>query len=232
MENFNSSEYKRSRTAYVIQCTTEYFISILVADVYLARLLSSIGLSDSLVGIISSFVTLSFVIQILSLFLFRGNISAKKLALILDTTSIFLFAFMYAVPFLPLDKTAKTILFMASILLAYVCKYLILNIFYKWGNSYVEPTKRARFSANKEMLSLLFGMVFTAVIGYVVDGFDNTGNSDGSFLFIAAAILILNVCNFVSIMFIKKDSDADKTNTKVPLSEIFKQTLYNKTSAV
>lgn len=212
----------------MIQCTTEYFISILVADVYLAKLLSSIGISDSLVGIISSFITLSFVVQILSLFLFKGNISAKKLTLALDTTSIFLFAFMYTVPFLPLDKTTKTILLMVSILLAYICKYLILNIFYKWANSYVEPTKRARFSANKETLSLLFGMIYTAVIGYIVDCFDNAGNSDGSFLFIATAILILNLCNFISIMFIKKDSNDEKPNVKVPLSGILKKTLYNK----
>ncbi len=179
MERFNSLEYKRSRKAYVVQCTVEYFISLLVSDVYLAKLLSSIGISDSLVGIISSFITLSFVIQILSLFLFRGNMSAKKLTLVLDTASIFLFIFMYTVPFLPVDKTTKTIFLMISVLLAYVFKYLILNIFYKWGNSYVEPTKRARFSANKETLSLSLGMIFTAVIGYIVDSFDNTGNSDG-----------------------------------------------------
>jgi len=228
MERFNSSEYKRSRMAYVIQCTTEYFISILVADVYLAKLLSSIGISDSLVGIISSFITLSFVFQILSLFLFRGNISAKKLTLVLDTTSIFLFVFMYIVPFLPVDKTTKTVLLMISILLAYICKYLILNIFYKWGNSYVEPTKRARFSANKETLSLFLGMIFTAVIGYIVDRFDSTGNSNGSLLFVAAAILILNVCNFTSVMFMKKDSSDGQKRDKMLLSEILKKTLYNK----
>lgn len=228
MERFNSSEYKRSRVAYVIQCTTEYFISLLVADVYLAKLLSSIGISDSLVGIISSFITLSFVFQILSLFLFRGNMSVKKLTLVLDTTSIFLFLFMYIIPFLPLGKTTKTVLLMISILMAYICKYLILNIFYKWGNSYVEPTKRARFSANKEMVSLFLGMIFTAAIGYVIDCFDNAGNSDGSFIFIATAILILNVCNFISIMFMKKDSTNKEISVKVSLSEISKKTLHNK----
>lgn len=228
MERFNSSEYKRSRMAYVIQCTTEYFISILVADVYLAKLLSSIGISDSLVGIISSFITLSFVFQIFSLFLFRGNISAKKLTLVLDTTSIFLFAFMYVVPFLPVDKTTKTVLLIISILLAYICKYLILNIFYKWGNSYVEPTKRARFSSNKEIFSLFLGTIFTAVIGYTVDRFDSTGNSNGSLLFVAAAILILNVCNFTSVMFMKKDSSDGQKRDKMLLSEILKKTLYNK----
>lgn len=35
---FNSAEYKRSRKAYAAQSTFEYFVSMLVADAFLARL--------------------------------------------------------------------------------------------------------------------------------------------------------------------------------------------------
>ena len=38
------------------QCTFEYFVSLLVADAFLAKLLTEIGMNDFLVGIISSFI--------------------------------------------------------------------------------------------------------------------------------------------------------------------------------
>lgn len=77
MADFNSQEYKRSRGAYMAQCTVEYFVSLLVTDAFLAKLLTSIGISDALTGIISSFITLAFVIQLLSIFLVRLRVSTK-----------------------------------------------------------------------------------------------------------------------------------------------------------
>ena len=89
MDKFNSPEYKRSRKAYVSQCMVEYFVTLIVADVFLARLLSNIGISDSLVGIISSFITLAFVFQLMSIFVLRIKMSTKKIVMIFDTMSIF-----------------------------------------------------------------------------------------------------------------------------------------------
>lgn len=79
--NYNAPECKRSRGAYMAQSSFEYFVSILVADAFLAKLLSSIGISDFLIGIISSFISLAFAIQILSIFLIRAKISRKNLSL-------------------------------------------------------------------------------------------------------------------------------------------------------
>ena len=85
--NYNSMEYKRSRAAYMAQCTFEYFISLLVADAFLAKLLTSLGISDSMVGIISSFISIAFIIQLMSIFLVRTKISSKKLVIFFDTLS-------------------------------------------------------------------------------------------------------------------------------------------------
>lgn len=54
--NFNSFNYKRSREAYMAQCTVEYMISLHVTGVFLAKLLTSIGISDAISGIASSFI--------------------------------------------------------------------------------------------------------------------------------------------------------------------------------
>ena len=122
MEIFNSPAYVRSRRAYVVQCTVEYFISLLVTDVYLAKLLSSLGISDALVGIISSFITLAFVFQFLTLFIVKVKASSKTLVLVFDTIRILCFMFVYFTPFLPLGRTQKTVILIMCILIAYICK--------------------------------------------------------------------------------------------------------------
>ncbi len=35
--DFNTIEYKRSRSAYAAQCTVEYFISLLVTDAFIVK---------------------------------------------------------------------------------------------------------------------------------------------------------------------------------------------------
>lgn len=60
MDIYDSPEYKRSRGAYIVQCAMYYLVTLLVTDVFLAKLLGSIGIKDSLIGIISSFVSLAF----------------------------------------------------------------------------------------------------------------------------------------------------------------------------
>ena len=88
MENiYDSAEYKRSRKAYIVQCTAEYFVSILIADAFLAKLLSNIGVSDALTGIISSFISFAFMFQLLSISLMKRMKSVKKTVILFDTLS-------------------------------------------------------------------------------------------------------------------------------------------------
>lgn len=226
--NYNSPQYKRSRTAYMAQCTFEYFVSLLVADAFLAKVLTEIGMSDFLVGIISSFISLSFVFQLLSIFVVRAKISTKKLVIIADTVSQFFFMLIYIIPFLPAAANAKKVFVMLAILIAYACKYLILSLCFKWANSYVAPNHRAVYSANKEILSLVTGIIFTSVMGAVIDKFEGIGNLRGGFLFIAVSMLILNICNFISLMMIKKEDKREHSADSVPLRVVMKHTLYNK----
>lgn len=226
MRDFNSPEYKRSRASYMAQCTVEYFVALLVADAFLAKVLTSIGISDALIGIISSFTTLAFVIQLLSIFLVRLKVSTKKLVMTFDTMSIFFFMSLYFIPFLPVGKTEKTILVMLAIMLAYAGKYLIYSICFKWANDFVEPTKRGIYSARKEIISLVTGIIFTMTMGYIIDHYESIGNLNGGFLFIATTILILNIANFVCLLLIKKEEEQE--DHSITLKEAAKNTLGNK----
>ena len=226
--NYNSTEYKRSRKAYMAQCTFEYFVSLLVTDAFLAKLLADIGMSDSLVGIISSFISLSFIFQLLSIFVVRLKISTKRLVIIGDTVSQLFFTLIYIIPFIPIEATAKKILVMLAIIIAYASKYLILSLCYRWANSYVEPKHRAIYSSNKEIISLITGIVFTTAMGAIIDKFESIGNLRGGFIFIAASMLLLNICNFISFLMIKKDDKKEHVNDNVPFRTVMKHTIYNK----
>lgn len=228
MKIFDSPAYRRSRGAYMAQCTVEYFVSLLVTDAFLAKLLSYIGISDALIGIISSFITLAFVIQLLSIFLVKKITNTKMLVIALDTASIFFFMLLFFVPFLSQDKGIRTVLVILCVLLAYIGKYLILSVCFKWANSFVKPTKRGLFSARKEMISLVGGMIFTAVTGHIIDKFESLNNLEGAFLFLGISILILNGCNFFCLSLIKRSVPKEQADANAPLSVIAKNTLGNK----
>ena len=223
---YNSTEYKNTRKAYMAQCTIEYIVSILVADAYLAKLLTSIGISDAMTGIISSFISLAFVFQLLSIFLVEKMTNVKKTVIICDTISQLFFLSIYLVPFLPFQTSIKTILVIVAVLIAYIAKYLIYSIFFKWANSFVAPDNRGEYSAVKEIISLVSGLVFTFVLGFIVDKFESVGHINGAFLFIAIIMLLLNVLNFISIMKIKNIKIKNTEHHSFQL--VIKKTLGNR----
>ncbi|MBQ9940064.1 MAG: MFS transporter [Clostridia bacterium] len=227
MSIYDSKEYRRSRTAYIVQCTGEYFTSVLVTDAFLTRLLSAIGISDSLVGIISSFITLAFVIQLLSIQVVKAKISSKKLVMIFDVISVFCFMLMYLVPFVSASKEVKTILVTALVFFAYIGKYLVINVLFKWGNSFVEPKNRGVFSAGKETISLFCGMFFTAIMGYIIDKYESVNNLNGAFLFLSGSIFVLNICNFISLSLIAKEKVEDK-KAEEPYGKVILKIIKNK----
>ncbi|MBO5369404.1 MAG: hypothetical protein J6B23_01865, partial [Clostridia bacterium] len=175
-ELFESKEYKRSRVMYMAQCTFEYFISILIADAFLAKLLTNIGISDSLTGIIASFMSIAFLFQLLSMSVAGKINGSKKIVIIFQMISQALFILMYLIPFLPMSTEVKTVAVVVSILAGQIGLYFVSSILFKWANSYVEPLSRGKYSAAKEMISLISGIIFTLIIGAVVDKFESLGN--------------------------------------------------------
>ena len=65
----STDKYKFSRFLYILEAAFEYFISLLVTGAYLAKLTTSIGLSDTVTGLLTSFVSLGFGFQVIAIFL-------------------------------------------------------------------------------------------------------------------------------------------------------------------
>ena len=173
---YDSPEYKRSRTAYKWECTFEYFIAILVGDAFLAKLLTDIGFSEAETGVISSLITLAFLFQLVSVFVVRKITNTKIFAILFHTTSQIFFMSLYVVPFLPFVAPFKKPLVVICILLAYFGNYMVSTVIFRWGNSYVDPKKRAGFTAGKEIISLITGMIVSFGAGYIMQRFEEAGN--------------------------------------------------------
>ena len=213
----------------MMECTFEYFVALLISGAYLSNLLSAIGMSDAMVGMVSSLASLAFIFQLISMFLIQKITNTKMLASFIHLGGRMFFVTLYFIPFFDFIPDAyKGVTAMICIALGYLGNYMVTTIIYKWGNSFVHPSKRATFSATKEMLSLICGMVFTFVMGQAVDYYDQIGKSDSAFIFLGVTILIATISDFVCLMIMKREYKPDKTVRSEPLSKVLGELVKNK----
>ncbi len=197
---FDSPGYRRSRNAYSWHCMLDYFVSILVSDVYLFKLLSYTGLSDGNIGLIASLGTFSSFFQLASIWLVRRIRNVKKWVITFCLSYQLILISLYFLPFLPFALPVRTVFAFMGVLLAYFFSGAISTILFQWANSYVDPHQRAVFSAEKEMRSLLGGMIFTFLLGMVMDRFELAGKLVSSFVLTICLGLFISSMSFIALM--------------------------------
>ena len=106
-QDFASSAFKRSRWAYTIECAFEYFVALLVSDVFLATLLSEMGIEDSVIGVISSLISLAFLFQLFSILVVPHIKNVKFFAVPIHFIGQFFFLALYLLPFLNLPQSFR-----------------------------------------------------------------------------------------------------------------------------
>lgn len=195
--------YSFSRLMYIIEAALEYFVSISVGGVYLAKLSQYIGLSDSLTGILSAFVSLGCGFQLIAIFLANKR-PVKRWVTFLHIISQALFAFIYLVPLFPLSKTTKTVLFIGSLLLAQIIHNVVNAPKINWYMSLVDNDKRGRFTANKEMVSLISGMAFSYALGALVDYYEGINDIRTAFIFCGIGVFGLMILHSLTLIFSKE----------------------------
>ena len=225
---YASPEYKRSRKAYVAECTFEYFVSLLVTDAYLSTLLHHMGISDAMVGIISSLISFAFLFQLFAIVAVKRIVNIKRASIIFHFASQLFFMSLFFIPFLPFGKEYKTAIVFACVLLAYFGNYLVTSVIYKWGMSFVDTHKRASFGAGKEMVSLISGMVFMLVMGYIIDKFAADDNVEGGFIFIGISILVCSILDLITLLIMKNPKVEKSESADEPIFSVIKKLFSNK----
>ena len=222
MNDISIKSMKRSRLMYIFEAALEYFISILVAGSYLATLTKELGFSDSLTGILSSVISLGCLFQLLSLSLRRERV--KFFVIIFSILNQLLFMLLYVIPLTCLQKQTKIVLFVILIFSAYIIYNIVHPKKINWLMSLVDDKNRGSFTANKEIVSLVSGMIFTFLMGTVIDYYSETGKIRLAFTFSAIVIFILMVLHSLTLIFSveKEISQSPKKNFLETFFELVK----------
>ena len=205
------ADIQRGKRLYVAEAGIEYLISILFAGTFLAKLTTELGMSDSLTGILSSIISLGCLFQLLSLAVHRPRV--KSMVVALSITNQLLFLFLYAIPLFSLSKTTKTVIFVAFILLAYLLYYFAHPKKISWLMSLVEDGERGTFTANKEIISLLMGIVFSFFMGSVIDDLTEGGKTRLAFIVCGIVVFLLTVLHTLTMIF-SPEREPEEENTK------------------
>lgn len=207
-KNITEKDLKRGQFMYLLEAALEYLISILVAGSFLATLTKALGFTDSLTGILSSVISLGCLFQMLSVF-YRPK-QVKKLVLFMSVLNQLLFMLLYVIPVFSFSAKTKTILFIVFIFLA----YLIYNFAHpkkmNWLMSLIDDHHRGRFTADKEILSLLTGMAFSYGMGTLTDYFSEKGQTRTAFILSAAVIFLLMLFHTLTMLLTPEPHRTDK----------------------
>lgn len=198
--------YRLSRLLYIVEAALEYFISILVGEAYLAKVSNSIGISDAATGILSSFVSLGCMFQIVAVFL-SAHRPVKRWVTVLHTVNQLCFALLYVMPGAPLSRGVKTAAFVLLLLLGHVLSQVVYSPKINWYMSLVKNDRRGRFTANKEIVSLMSGMIFSFFMGNMIDRFEAAGDLNGAFTLVGVTIFALALLHTATLLFSREKPD-------------------------
>ena len=225
METQNRDEYALSRFLYILEAALEYFISLLVTGAYLAKITSAIGMSDTLTGILTSFVSLGFGFQIIAVFLANKR-PVKRWVTLLHCLNQLAFALIYFIPLAPISHEMKNFLFVAFLLIGYILTNVVNSPKINWFMSLVEDKRRGAFTANKEMVSLIGGMIFSFSMGYVIENLESAGNINGAFVVSGVSIFILMLLHSATLIFSKEKPV--EANEVCSVKQLLKELLTDK----
>lgn len=223
--------YKINKTAQrstILIDAFEYFAAILISGAFLASLLTKIGVPDALVGIISSLASFGYVAQFFAMFLSGRARSAKRIVATTHVISQLMFVTLYLVPFVHVPQGVKTALFVVLYLCGSFIQFLIAPIRTNWNMSYVNPRERGSFSATKEIVSLIGGMVFSWIMGSVIDHCDEIGQSETGFILCGITIFVLSILIMICYLPVKELKPPAQESKQPTISEVIKGTLLDK----
>ncbi len=210
---YNTAPYKRSRAAYHAEALLEYLISLTIVDSFLAALAKSIGLSDALTGICASIVSIAGLTQIFTVF-FDHSKPKKRLILGANLVSQLMFACLYFLPFFDLSRGFKTFLFALLLLGGYLCANITAPMRYSLAMSSVERSKFGSFTATKEMISLLGGMLFEYALGLVADYYRARGEELICYVLFGCTIVFIAILHAMSVGMFREDAPTVQKKTE------------------
>lgn len=220
-------EYKLSRILYIIEAALEYFISLGVAGDYITIIGLDIGMPENLIAIVDSFIALGASFQLFAVFLANKR-PYKPWVCFLHIISQIFFALIFFIPLFKFSSLAKVILFVSLVLVAQIIHNIVNSPKISWFMSLVDDHKRGAFTANKEIISLIGGMLFSFGYGAMVTHFQNNGQLDIAFILCGALLLLLMFGHTATLLFSKEKPDEGIKSKNVSVKDSFKKIIADK----
>ncbi len=220
----NNDPYKVSRIMYVLEALFEYLTAILSSGVFLAKLTSTIGISDSVTAILASITSLSSVFQIASIYLSHKN-PIKPIIIPMQIISQLMLAALYIIPIIGFNSGVVA-MFCFVIVLSNALKSIVSPLKVNWFMSLVDAKKRGSYTAVLQIVSVIGGTLFTLVSSNAIDRFEASGNMNGAYITLAITILVLiTLCNIP--LFISREKHEVNERGGAPFRSV-KQLFANK----
>lgn len=190
----------RGRIFYIIEAALEYFISLCVTSTFLTALLNEMQVSTAHQGIISSIASLACCIQLVAVFGVKKSYPCKRWVSILNLVNQLLFCLLYLIPLTSFRQELKIVLFVGMLFSAYFCQHYLTPSRTQWHMENVDDNKRGIFTANKEIVSLVGGMIFSQCAGIMLDHFKAKGDTRTCFVIFAVTIALLSLLHLISMI--------------------------------
>ena len=163
-------------------------------------------------------------LSVFSIFI-GGKVPVKTFVTTGHIVSQILFTSLYIVPLLNFSATVKTIALIITLLAAQIIHNLVNAPKTNWYMSMIKDGTRGKFTAIKEIVSLIGSAVFSFGLSYVMDGFENANNMRAAFICGAMVLGALTVMHTLTLIFSKKtvvDADLKTCNDKKRIKHLFK----------
>ena len=219
-----TDSYRNSRILYCMEATLEYFIAIMVGETYLAKIALELGASTALTGVLYAFVSLGSAFQIFAIFLSEKT-PVKRWVTPLHILNQIFFTLIYAVPLFSFPKETKIVLFAVFLLLGHILNNVVNPSKINWFMSLVDNTRRGRFTAKKEIMSLLGGMTFSFTMSSIIDRYEAKGNLRGAFLIGVFTVGTLMILHSLTLILSREKPTERKSKN---IGETLKKLLGNK----
>lgn len=222
--------YKNNRKLYIVEAAVEYFISLLITGAFLATVLKQIGVPDSVAGITSALASFGYSAQLVAVLLIRPGKKIKRYITYMHLANQLMFSFLYLIPFICIPSTVKIALFIIMFLGGHLLSHLAMPFKLSYLMGFVDDGSRGKFTANKEIVSLIGGMAFSFLMGWIIDHFKEIGKDETGFILAGITVFILALIHLATLVFTKDDKEKliFENDEKPSVKNVLEFTLFDK----
>ena len=159
---------RRTRIAFVIQQSFEYFISMFVSGTFLGYILESLGFNDAQQGIILTVATFTCGAQLFAL-VTTGH-RAKRIATVGHLLNQLCFVALYLLPIgQSISAEIKAVIFVVLLFAGHILNNAVNPSMIAMYMDAVPDSSRGSYTAVKEMISLAGGVAVSLGLGWIAD---------------------------------------------------------------